>query len=532
MGVGMKETKNINCFEVFWNIVPLPAFVLNKELRIVNANEAATEVLGYHIDELYDQSILEIFTREESQRKDIQNINGHSLPHTFQSFWKDGQGEVLPVSVKFSNFTEGNILVIVTDMADNQEKDNKIKYLETIIDSVRLIQLAASKEKNKKRMLDGICTNLIRTRPYRAVWIAIYDMNGFATEFAESGLGILPIEEDLRSGNMCSCIKKAIDFKGVILTENPLQDCGSCALASVFGHTACMTVKLQFAGRTYGFINAHLPVAKATDTEKNIMLSIAKDISHLLHGYELEETRAQAEIEKEKAIKMKSDFISLASHQLKTPITTVREAINILLEDLAGPLNEEQRGFLTAIKRNTDRVDKVVSDILTLQKIEQGISVFNFTPYDLNHLLEELPISVAREALLKEIELKIIYSNDIAMVYVDKEKIKKAFEILLKSFVNYTNKGNINIESKIIKDIFSISFRTDNARINVNDQNALFHEPALTYRQSRKSDILMIDMAICHQIIEKHKGKISVHDIDEGKMEIILELPVIKTDER
>ena len=92
----------------------------------------------------------------------------------------------------------------------------------------------------------------------------------------------------------------------------------------------------------------------------------------------------------QRAVMVKSEFTSMVSHELRTPLTAIKEAIDIVEDQTAGPVNEHQKNFLTLAKRNVDRLHRLINDTLDFSKLERG--EFRLQPawHDLNALVAEV----------------------------------------------------------------------------------------------------------------------------------------------
>ena len=80
----------------------------------------------------------------------------------------------------------------------------------------------------------------------------------------------------------------------------------------------------------------------------------------------------KANQELRKVDRMKSNFLSMVSHELRTPLASIKEGVALVLDSVAGPINEKQKNFLTIVKRNIDRFNQLIDHLLDLSKIEQG----------------------------------------------------------------------------------------------------------------------------------------------------------------
>ena len=90
--------------------------------------------------------------------------------------------------------------------------------------------------------------------------------------------------------------------------------------------------------------------------------------------------RKQAAREIRQAMEMKSRFISMVSHELRAPLTAIREGIAIVVDGSAGQINPEQKDFLSLAKRNVERLTRLINDVLDFQKLEIGKMNFNMQP--------------------------------------------------------------------------------------------------------------------------------------------------------
>src|SRR5262249_60598318 len=102
-------------------------------------------------------------------------------------------------------------------------------------------------------------------------------------------------------------------------------------------------------------------------------LRVAKDIT--------EKTRYEQRLKE--LDKMKSDFVSNVSHELRTPLTAIKGSVDNMLDGLTGDLNEKQTRYLTRVKSNTDRLARLINDLLDLSRIESGALDFRSPPFPL-----------------------------------------------------------------------------------------------------------------------------------------------------
>ncbi len=142
----------------------------------------------------------------------------------------------------------------------------------------------------------------------------------------------------------------------------------------------------------------------------------------------------------------KSEFVSIVSHQLRTPITAIKGYASLLLEDSYGKLTAEQSGPIEKIFASSKRLADMVSDFLDISKIEQGKMTYTFTSVDLHAMLTDLTDEFRKEA--KEKKLKLTFTRPEKTSFIvtaDDGKIRQIFSNILDNAIKYTPKGEVTV---------------------------------------------------------------------------------------
>lgn len=182
----------------------------------------------------------------------------------------------------------------------------------------------------------------------------------------------------------------------------------------------------------------------------------------------------ERDITKEKEIdKAKTEFVSIASHQLRTPLTTIGWYTEMLLAGDAGQLNDEQRKYLEEVYQSNKRMVKLIDSLLNTSRLELGTFVVEPELTDVVKLVED----TANEQKLQIDERKIQFSSSfekgIPLILIDQKLLRMVVQNLLSNALKYTpEKGTVNINVRLVKHdsfVSSQKMKEDCALLSVSD---------------------------------------------------------------
>lgn len=172
----------------------------------------------------------------------------------------------------------------------------------------------------------------------------------------------------------------------------------------------------------------------------------------------------------------KSDFLSVAAHQLRTPLSAVHWVNSVLLEEHMGTLSPEQKSYIMKAEESNNRMIHLVDDMLTITRIENGKMNYHFYALSLNEILSTMIADFMPKAQEKGVTLSHRAEPDIATdVLVDPEKIRFVFENLLENAIRYTPKGGtIVVALTRSGEMLSVTVKDSGIGISESEQKNIF----------------------------------------------------------
>jgi PAS domain S-box-containing protein len=249
------------------------------------------------------------------------------------------------------------------------------------------------------------------------------------------------------------------------------------------------------------------------------------------------------DITKEKEIdKAKNEFISLASHQLRTPLTTVNWYAEMLLAGDAGKINEEQKKYLNEIYKNNQRMDKLVNTLLNVSRIEMGALMIEPTPTNIGKLILSILDEQKLQINNKKIVILTSFKEKIRPTRVDPKFLRIAIQNLLSNAIKYTpEKGTIKIDlkttkkntlidkKKINKDSIVITVSDNGYGIPKNQQDKIFGKLFRASNAKKKNpEGTGLGLYISKGIIERLNGQIWLNSEENKGTTFYVILPVAK----
>lgn len=235
----------------------------------------------------------------------------------------------------------------------------------------------------------------------------------------------------------------------------------------------------------------------------------------------------------------KSEFISIASHQLRTPLTAIKGFISLLLEGTYGKVEPKVRDALNKVYLSNERMVQLVENLLNISRIESGRLEFDFKKWKVEEILNELRDTFFISAKSKGLSLDFEFPDySLPETEIDGPKVREVISNLIDNALKYTNRGGVTVNAELITDNKRLATKNEQfVRITISDTGIGVPKTELPYiftKFSRGKDTKRLHVGgtglglyVGKSIIEAHHGRIWAESEGEGMgSKFIIEVPV------
>jgi signal transduction histidine kinase len=216
--------------------------------------------------------------------------------------------------------------------------------------------------------------------------------------------------------------------------------------------------------------------------------------------------------------KLKSRFLSNVSHELKTPLTAIVGLAANMLDGITGRLNDKQREYLSDIRASSDRLARLIKDLLDLSIIEAGRVEFRPAPFALASLVREVANSLRPVAEQKLINIQVISTEASPTVWADRDRIAQVLTNLIGNAIKFTSpQGKVMVSAQMNGGAWAeVTIGDTGPGIPAEEAEKIFDEFYQITRPGIESRGVGLGLAISKKLVEMHGGKIGVK-IEIGK---------------
>ncbi len=242
----------------------------------------------------------------------------------------------------------------------------------------------------------------------------------------------------------------------------------------------------------------------------------------------------QKEIEQKEKLeelsRAKSEFMSIASHQLRTPLSIVKGYVSLMQEGSFGETTEKQKEVMQKLYATNEEMMNMVNDLLNVTRAEEGRLQYNFEDADLRELAAKTVESLRGAAATKKLELSSQLPAEPILVSADKEKLGQVISNLVDNAIKYTSQGSVTVQLSCDKGMALVKVLDTGLGIGKEEMGKLFESfsrgKAGTKSWTKGTGL---GLYIAKRFVQAHGGKIWAESDGEGRgSAFFVELPLLQ----
>ncbi len=499
--------------------------LVDEQHQLVSWNKFTEQLLGMTRDQLFGRQVQEFYPEPEWQKIRALSIRRKGMEHHLETKMIRGDGSLIDVDISLSvvRDSEGKVTGSIGVVQDIRERlrvheilDRKQKNLEAIFDAAPVGMLLVNQQMRVVRANDTI----------RQIFGKAYP--DVIEHDACEALGCLRGSDATAGADCPSCLFRS-KIQMVLASGAPVRGLEIQPRLNHEGDRAQGDPKRDLSRLgTQPWLSLSVEPVNI-DGAKHVVVAL-NDVTD----------RKRAEEQLKDTMEMKSQFISTVSHELRTPMTAMQEAVIIVLDEIAGKLNKDQKHFLDVAKRNLDRLSRLIDDVLDLQKLNAGKMKFHMQANDMAAAVKEAYATMQPHAAKSKVDLAIELEPNLPEVVYDSDRIIQALTNLISNGIKFTPEGGRVLVSACRRqglpnakggvgdpgEHLAIKVSDTGYGIPKEDLPKLFDQFFRVHRPGKEIKGTGLGLAIVSKIVAGHGGRIEVEsELDKGTTFTVL-LPV------
>jgi len=488
----------------------------NPEGKIIFVNRATSDLMGYKKEELIGKSINFLVGGSPSFFEEL--LKEEITKKKYETNYFDKSGERILVNVNSTLIRDkiGRLAGVVVISHDIRETKNliaqlseKIKALEftrqetekarlatlNILEDVEEARVDAEEEKSKTQ---AIITNFVDG-------LLVFSKDNVLIIVNPQTENIFKIETKLLVGKSIIELMEFPSLRPLInlLVESPAG-----------------TEKIRDISR------------KELELNRNLILEVST-FPILREGEEIGISVILHDVSREKLIEqMKTEFVSLSAHQLRTPLSAIKWTLRMILDGDLGDITKEQRDFLNKTYQSNERMISLINDLLNVARIEEGRYLYKQSSIQIEELIQAVVSSYKDEAERKKINLKFQRPKEyFSRVNLDEEKLGLAIQNLIDNAIRYTQPGGqVTVSLRRANMEIEILVKDSGVGIPEDQQERVFGKFFRGTNAIRlETEGSGLGLFIAKNIVEAHGGKIWFESEENKGTTFHLILPIPTT---
>ena len=210
---------------------------------------------------------------------------------------------------------------------------------------------------------------------------------------------------------------------------------------------------------------------------------------------------------------MRSDFISMLSHEIRTPLTSIRESVNMIREEVMGPINSRQEKFLGIASAEISRISDLLSHLMQASRLEPGLLNMQLEPIDPHTFVSECAKSIKLAIEAKSIDLRIQVPSQLPPIVGDRKQLQQAMMNYLSNAVKFSEPDTritVGVRQHRSQNKLSFFVKDNGPGILEEDLAFLFNKYYRGQRERERLEGVGLGLSIVKNIVESHHGTVWV----------------------
>jgi signal transduction histidine kinase/CHASE3 domain sensor protein len=226
---------------------------------------------------------------------------------------------------------------------------------------------------------------------------------------------------------------------------------------------------------------------------------------HLGRLYTLRDVTHEREVER-----MKSEFVAMVSHELRSPLTSIKGYVDLVLEGEGGPVTDEQREFLGVAIENADRLLALINDLLDIATIEAGHLEVRIEPFDIAAVITQVTRVLDPQRLARRQTLTVTIDEGLPAASGDPQRTAQVLTNLVSNAIKYTPPGgHIEVSARACGDVIEVAVRDDGPGFSEDEAAHAFDRfYRAQNRSTREAGGTGLGLAISRSLVELQHGTI------------------------
>lgn len=217
--------------------------------------------------------------------------------------------------------------------------------------------------------------------------------------------------------------------------------------------------------------------------------------------------RRKIEDELKKSEKLKTEFMNIAAHELKSPVTPIKGYLDLIISDK--DTSEKVKNWAKVSLRNSERLLKLVNDILDVSRLDTDTMRFEMEKIDTVKILDEIAEDMKATIESKNLKLETKIPRELPKIMGDRNRLPQVLKNLFVNAIKFTDNGSITLEAEKKENYILISIRDTGIGIPKDELKKIFTKFYQAYTgDDRKNEGTGLGLFICKEIIQRHNGQI------------------------